>query len=120
MKNINTTLQWAAVFLAWSLKVKNTLATMKAIRCLGDVFAAQDDADNALNLFEVALEGFTLMGVRGCRGECMVRMSSIFEKRRNIDRSVSLLRAARPLCERSSQMRQVKCIDLKLVTITSE
>ncbi|KAJ7912160.1 hypothetical protein B0H13DRAFT_2007882 [Mycena leptocephala] len=113
-------LQWATVFLTWSLKAKNRLATMKALRCLGDIFAAHDEADTALTLFEVALEGFTLMGVHGCRGECMVRMSSIFEKRRNIDQSVSLLRAARPLFERSSQMGKVKCIDLKLVTITSE
>jgi hypothetical protein len=120
MDDINTTLQWATVFLTWSLKAKNRLATMKALRCLGDIFAAHDEADTALTLFEVALEGFTLMGVHGCRGECMVRMSSIFEKRRNIDQSVSLLRAARPLFERSSQMGKVKCIDLKLVTITSE
>jgi hypothetical protein len=120
MNDVNTTLQWAGLFLAYSRKVKNRLATMKAIWCLGDVFAAHDDADTALHLFEVALDGFTNMGVHGCKGECMTRMSSIFEKRRETDMSVSLLRAARPLFERSSQKREMEWVDLKLATMASQ
>ncbi|KAJ7467681.1 hypothetical protein FB451DRAFT_1178050 [Mycena latifolia] len=105
MNDINTTFQWAAIFLAWSLKVKDRLATMKAIRYLGDIFGAQDDADTALHLFEVALEGVTLrlMGVHGFKGECMVRMSSISENRRDIDRSRG----------------EIEWVDLKLDTLTS-
>jgi hypothetical protein len=120
MNDVNTTLQWAGVFLSYSQKVKNRLATMKAIRCLGDIFAAQDDADTALHLFEVALEGFTRMGVHGCRGECMIRMSSTFEKRSETDMSVSLLRAARLLFERSAQRREMEWVDLKLAMTTSQ
>lgn len=62
MNDINTTLQWATVFLTWSLKAKNRLATMKAIRCLGDIFAAHDEADTALTLFRSRFGGIYAHG----------------------------------------------------------
>jgi tetratricopeptide (TPR) repeat protein len=114
MNDVDATLRWAGVFLASALKARNRLATMKAIRCLGDIFAAKDDVETALQLLEVALDGFTRMDVHRCRAECMVRISRILEKRGEADRAIHLLKEAKLLFERSSQVKEVDRVDSKL------
>ncbi|KAJ7734467.1 hypothetical protein B0H16DRAFT_1577897 [Mycena metata] len=116
MHSIQETFHWATVFLASAQKVKNRLATMKAIRSLGDVFVALDDEATALQLFEVALKGFTSMGVHAWAAGSMVRISGVLERRETptLGRAIDLLREARPLFERSSQLKQIAFVDAKL------
>ncbi|KAJ7752592.1 hypothetical protein B0H16DRAFT_1723523 [Mycena metata] len=123
MHNIDDTFHWAGIFLASAQKAKNRLAIMKAIRCLGDVLAALNDEETALQLFEVALKGFSSVGVHAWAASSMVRISGILEKRGSksglvsLERAVELLREARPLFERSSQVKQIGLVDSKLAAL---
>ncbi|KAJ7046392.1 hypothetical protein C8F04DRAFT_1064144 [Mycena alexandri] len=114
MHGVNQTLQWTGVFLASAHKTKNRLAMMKAIRCLGHILAAHGDEETALQLFEVALEGFTLMGVHGWAADCMLLISGILEKQERLEPAIDLLQKARPLFERSAQFKQVELIDSRV------
>ncbi|KAJ7769444.1 hypothetical protein B0H16DRAFT_1881966 [Mycena metata] len=69
MCGVEATLQWAVVFLVSASQTNNRLALMKALRCLGDFSKIQGDEETALQLFEVALDGFTLMDYPGQLGE---------------------------------------------------
>lgn len=54
MNSVDATPQWAGVFLTSALKARNKLATIKAIRCQGNI-SAKGDAETALQLLKVAL-----------------------------------------------------------------
>jgi hypothetical protein len=54
MNSVDATPRWAGIFLASALKARNKLATIKAIRCQGNI-SAEDDAEAALQLLKVAL-----------------------------------------------------------------
>jgi tetratricopeptide (TPR) repeat protein len=94
---------WTTVFLAHSLKVKQNLETHKALQFLGDVFLTQGDESTAINLFTVALDGFTYMDVHSSRAECMLRLGDISKMRSDLFKAVGLWEKARPLFERSLQ-----------------
>ncbi|KAJ7244116.1 hypothetical protein C8J57DRAFT_1243234 [Mycena rebaudengoi] len=111
MSNVHTTIGWAGIFLVIALKSKNNLATMKAFRCLGQIFAVEGDTETALSLFNVALDGFTFMDVHQWRADCMVRIADIWESHGEVLRALGLWKAARPLFARSSQARNVAQID---------
>ncbi|KAJ7257449.1 hypothetical protein C8J57DRAFT_1721217 [Mycena rebaudengoi] len=100
MNYIPNTLRWGGVFLSLALKCKDKRQTMQAFRCLGQIFSAQGDNETALSLFNVALHGFTLI-----HGEVM--------------KAIELWKAARPLFERSSQMKDIIKIDAKLGEVDS-
>jgi hypothetical protein len=117
MNNIHTTLGWAGIFLVLELRSRNKLAIMKALRCLGQIFAVQGDGETALNLLDVALDGFTFMDVHQWRADCMVRIGDIWESHGEVLRAVELWKAARPLFVRSSQARDVARIDAKLAMV---
>jgi hypothetical protein len=111
---------WTTVFLAHSLKVKQNLETHKALQFLGDVFLTQGDESTAINLFTVALDGFTYMDVHCSRAECMLRLGDISKMRSDLFKAVGLWETARPLFERSSQMKQVQQIDERLGRISKD
>ncbi|KAJ7216007.1 hypothetical protein GGX14DRAFT_696431 [Mycena pura] len=119
MADVNTTLCWAGLFLASSMQKKNRLTTMKALRFLGDIFAAMGDNGTALTLFKVAREGFALMGVHRWQGDCLVRIAKILEAQGDVFRSVDFLREARPLFERSSQKKEIEWVDSKLESLVT-
>ncbi|KAJ7061589.1 hypothetical protein C8F01DRAFT_1230838, partial [Mycena amicta] len=69
MNNTLTTFGWALVLLGSALKGQNKIAIHHALRCLGDIFIVFQDEDSALNLFRVAFEAFTAIGVHRSQGE---------------------------------------------------
>jgi tetratricopeptide (TPR) repeat protein len=77
MSSAQTTLGWVGIFLTLALKSKDKLSTMKAFRCLGQIFVAQGDDGTALSLFTVALDGLTFMDVHHWRADCMVQIADI-------------------------------------------
>ncbi|KAJ7217616.1 hypothetical protein C8J57DRAFT_1537603 [Mycena rebaudengoi] len=119
MNDIRTTLQWTGISLALALKCKNKLQTMQTFRCLGQIFSAEGDNETALSLFMVALDGFTFMDAHRWRADCMVRIANILNNRGEVMKAVELWKAARPLFERSFQMKDITCIDAKLVEVDS-
>jgi tetratricopeptide (TPR) repeat protein len=111
---------WTILFLAHSVKSKERLEIYKALQFIGDTFLAQNDEGTALNLFTVALEGFTHMDVHQSRGECMLRLGDIAKTHHDMLKSVELWKSARPLFERSLQTKQVQQIDSRLASIDKD
>ncbi|KAJ7660158.1 hypothetical protein DFH06DRAFT_1130064 [Mycena polygramma] len=111
------TLSWTTVLLAHSLKHKEKLLILKALLSFGQIFHHQADEDTAINLFNVALAGFTQMDIHRSRGECMLHLGDIYKGRGESLKAVELWDTARPLFERSSQGKQVKKIDERLASV---
>ncbi|KAJ6450027.1 hypothetical protein C8R47DRAFT_1262472 [Mycena vitilis] len=111
------TSNWATVLLAHSLKVEKKLLVHKALLSLGQIFNHQADEDTAMNLFNVALEGFTSMDVHRSRAECMLYLGDIYKGHGDLLKAVELWDTAKPLFERSSQGKQVKKIDERLNSV---
>ncbi|KAJ7265259.1 hypothetical protein C8J57DRAFT_1230276 [Mycena rebaudengoi] len=119
MNDILTTLRWTVIFLGQAVRCKDKRQTMQAFRCLGQLFVAEGDNETALSLFNVALDGFTLMDVHRWRADCMVRIADILNSHGEVMKAVELWQAARPLFERSSQMKDIINIDAKLAEVDS-
>jgi tetratricopeptide (TPR) repeat protein len=112
--------QWTTIFLVYSLRCEQTLQVHKALQFFGDTFLCQNDEDTAISLFSVALEGFTYMDVHRSRAECMLRLGDILKNHGDILKAVELWSTARPLFERSSQAKQVQCVDERLACISND
>jgi tetratricopeptide (TPR) repeat protein len=108
---------WTTVYLAHSIKFKAKLGIHKALQFLGDIFLAQADKDTAVSLFTIALEGFTYMDVHRSRAECMLRLGDIAKELDDLCKAVESWDAARPLFERSSQVKGVELIDERLASV---
>ncbi|KAJ7796681.1 hypothetical protein B0H14DRAFT_3157858 [Mycena olivaceomarginata] len=88
-----------------------------ALRRLGDVLVRQGADDSGMSTLEVALEGFTRMDVHRSRAECMRTIGDICLRRGDLCRAGELWTAARPLFERSEQIKDVAEIDKRLQTL---
>ncbi|KAJ7821795.1 hypothetical protein B0H13DRAFT_1920531 [Mycena leptocephala] len=91
----------------------------KALQFLGDAFLAQDDEHTAINLFTVAWRDL-YMDVHRSRAECMLRIGDISKGQGDILKAVELWTTARPLFERSSQVKQVENIDQRLCGVSED
>jgi hypothetical protein len=108
------------MFLVHSLKCKMNLQVYKALQFFGDIFLDQNDKDTAINLFTLALEGFTYMDVHRGRAECMLRLGDISHGYEDPLKAMEFWEAARPLFEHSSQAQQVANIDDRLASMSRE
>ncbi|KAJ7929865.1 hypothetical protein B0H13DRAFT_1859349 [Mycena leptocephala] len=113
----NCTTTWPVVYLANARKSKVKLALHKALLFLGDVFISNMDANTAHSLFTVALEGFTYMDVHCSRAQCMLRLGDLAQNQGDLSKAAKLWTSARPLFERSSQVKDVAQIDARLTAI---
>jgi tetratricopeptide (TPR) repeat protein len=111
---------WTTVFLVHSVRQKEKLGIYKALEFFGDVFLAQGDEHTAISLFTVALEGFTWMDVHRSRAECMCQIGDISKGQGDLLKAVELWTAARPLFEKSSQVKQVENIDQRLAGVSED
>ncbi|KAJ7618672.1 hypothetical protein FB45DRAFT_932185 [Roridomyces roridus] len=119
MNDLSTTLNWTVVYLGLALKSKNLLHIMKSFRCLGDIFVGQGDEATAFSLFNIALDGFNFMDIHQCKADCMFRIAGILEHRGQNTTAAEVLYKARPLFERSSQLKDVAKVDAKLAALDS-
>ncbi|KAF7332592.1 AAA domain-containing protein [Mycena kentingensis (nom. inval.)] len=76
-KSIGEAARFYVLHLVLSLRMPDFLNTRQALRRLGDLFLLRGDPETARSLFTVALDGFTLMGVRQAKEECAARLQSI-------------------------------------------
>jgi tetratricopeptide (TPR) repeat protein len=111
---------WTTVFLANSLKSKQKLGIHKALKFLGDASLADGDGDTAVSLFTIALEGFTHMDVHRSRAECMLQLGDISKGYGDLLKAVELWTAAKPLFERSSQVKEVEKINERLAVVNND
>ncbi|KAJ7035354.1 hypothetical protein C8F04DRAFT_1099034 [Mycena alexandri] len=112
---------WTTVFLVHSLKLKQRLEIHKALQFLGEVFLREnDDEVTATCLFTLALEGFSQMDVHRSRAECMIRLGDIYEKNSDLLKAQELWEMARPLFERSLQVKQIQDTDERLSGINKD
>ncbi|KAJ7462859.1 hypothetical protein FB451DRAFT_1494894 [Mycena latifolia] len=105
---------WAVVYLGYAKKLGNKIALHQALQFLGDVFQAEGDSSTSSSLFTVALEGFTWMDIHRSRAECMLRLGDLGKGHGEVVKAIELWKTARPLFERSSQLKQVTQIDERL------
>jgi hypothetical protein len=100
--------------------LRERLGVYTALQFLGEVFHIQDDAETAISLFTVALEGFTTMDVHVGAAECMRRLGDIHEARGDHQGAVQLWRKSHFLFKRSSQMKRVAEVEERLAGVISE
>ncbi|KAJ7264333.1 hypothetical protein C8J57DRAFT_1230802 [Mycena rebaudengoi] len=86
---------------------------------MGRSISAEGDSETALTLFNIALDAFTLMDVHHWRADCMGRIAEILNNRGEVMKAVDWWKAARPLFEQSSQMKDISRIDAKLAEADS-
>ncbi|KAJ7090689.1 hypothetical protein C8R44DRAFT_750918 [Mycena epipterygia] len=115
-----TSTNWAVIYLVHAHKTHEKLALYKALCCIGDVFLCEGNEYTAHNLFVVALEGFTYMDVHCSRANCMLRLGDIAKQKGDKVNAVDLWKEARPLFERSSQAKDVACIDTRLALVEQQ
>ncbi|KAJ7770069.1 hypothetical protein B0H16DRAFT_1777148 [Mycena metata] len=111
---------WSTVFLVHSLKAKEKLGIHKALQFIGDVYLMENNEVTAVNLFTIALEGFTYMDVHRSRAECMIRLGDIAKKNGDVLKALELWETARPLFERSLQAKRVQEIEQRISGISEE
>ncbi|KAJ7247843.1 hypothetical protein C8J57DRAFT_1234126 [Mycena rebaudengoi] len=83
------------------------------------LWVAEGDNKTALSLFSVVLDGFSFMDVHRWRADCMDRIGDTHNNCGAVMKAVELWKAARPLFERSSQMKDITRIDAKLAEVDS-
>ncbi|KAJ6475994.1 hypothetical protein C8R47DRAFT_1075826 [Mycena vitilis] len=115
-----STSHWIIVFLVQSLKLKDKLQVYKGLLFLGQSFKSPEDESTAMNLFNLALEGFTYMDVHCSRAECMLHIGDIHKRQGDLPRAVELWETAGPLFRRSSQSNQVEQILERLDSVRKD
>ncbi|KAJ7933038.1 hypothetical protein B0H13DRAFT_1856639 [Mycena leptocephala] len=93
------------------------LGICKALQFLGVAFLTWGDEDTAVSLFSVALDGFTGLDVHRSRGECIVQIGDIYKRYGHSVKAVECWQTARPLLEKSSQVKQVEHIVERLAAV---
>jgi tetratricopeptide (TPR) repeat protein len=99
-------------------KKHDLIDNFHALRCLGDVFAALDDEETALHLFQTALEGATRMDIHRLRAECMAGIGDIMSRRGDMVKANEMWEAAIPLFIRSSQTKDTAATEARLAKLT--
>ncbi|KAJ7890110.1 hypothetical protein B0H14DRAFT_2561385 [Mycena olivaceomarginata] len=112
--------RWTTVFLAHTFKYHNNLTVHKALSSMGHILWAMGDLSTAESLFTVALEGFTWMDVHRSRAECMLHLGEISQQKGDFEEAISSFKAARPLFERSSQVKDVEHVDSLVRSLEEE
>ncbi|KAJ7142604.1 hypothetical protein C8R44DRAFT_725941 [Mycena epipterygia] len=111
---------WTVIYLAFAHQGKKKLDLYKALRFLGDVFLSRGDEQTAHNFFVVALDRFTYMDIHRSRADCMLRLGDIAEHRGDLVKAEEFWKKARPLFERSSQVKDIVQIDARLSSINQD
>ncbi|KAJ7482429.1 hypothetical protein FB451DRAFT_1441679 [Mycena latifolia] len=117
--DFNWAARWTVVYLGYAKKLGDKIALHRALQFLGDVFQAEGDSVTSTSLFTVALEGFTRMDIHRSRAECMLRLGDLAKGQGDVSKAIELWMTARPLFERSSQVKQVTQIKERLAAITN-
>jgi predicted negative regulator of RcsB-dependent stress response len=111
---LQCTFTWPVLLLGHAQQSKQKLAVYKAFLFIGEIFIAEGDDDTAKSLFTLAQEGFFYMDVHRSRARCLLRLGDLADKKGNSSEALELWKAARPLFERASQVKDIVQIDARL------
>ncbi|KAJ7593840.1 hypothetical protein C8J56DRAFT_1120738 [Mycena floridula] len=115
---ISTAEQYLVIFLASSAVNFSVMNIFSSLRHLADVYLILDgDEDTAFNLLEMLLVAYTVRDVHKLRGECLVRLADILNRRGDIGRTKEYLVQAIPLLERSLQHDQVQLCQGRIASL---
>ncbi|KAJ7737058.1 hypothetical protein B0H16DRAFT_1762762 [Mycena metata] len=117
--NFPAKMRWTMVYLCQGHKLRDKLAFYKALLSIGELFINEDEA-RAHTLFIVALEGFTFMDVHRSRAQCMLQLGDVAKGKGETTKAAEFWGTARPLFERSLQMKDVAAIDMRLGTLEQD
>jgi tetratricopeptide (TPR) repeat protein len=120
LSEIDSSITYPVVFLAYSIQRKLRRAIHLALKHLGRVFFNKNDETTAISLFSLALEGFTRMDIHLSRAECLFYLGEISNSQGDFEGAFNLWTMARPLLERSSQLKEVAKLDEKLATLMAK
>jgi hypothetical protein len=108
------TFRWAVIFLAFTQKRKEHLNTLHALRRIANIFISFKEEETALNLFHIALQGATQVGIHRLRAECMVGIGDIMMGHGDLVEAKGMWEAAHPLFIRSSQIKDATAVEAQL------
>ncbi|KAJ7645852.1 hypothetical protein B0H17DRAFT_1215830 [Mycena rosella] len=112
--DMRSAMRYSVPLLAAAEKADDLAATHQALRRLGDISLVGGDEITAMNLFQVALDGFKLMGIHRGTGDCLVRLGDVLNSRGDRLKARGLWIEARPSFEKSSQQADVARCDERL------
>ncbi|KAJ7608583.1 hypothetical protein DFH06DRAFT_1377032 [Mycena polygramma] len=107
-------MRYTVLLLASAQKTRDLAATQQALRRLGDISLSKGDEIMAMNLFQVALDGFRMMGIHRGTADCLFRMADVWHSRGDAAKAAEMWNEARPLFEKSSQRADVVRCDERL------
>ncbi|KAJ6556083.1 hypothetical protein B0H19DRAFT_1293007 [Mycena capillaripes] len=114
MGDLLDTFRWAIVYLVFTQKLKDPIATSCALQHLAHLHTMLGDEDNALSLFYAALQAGTMMGVYRLRAGCMVGIGDIMHRHGDSAQAKEMWTTAQPLFVRSSRMKDVAAVQRRL------
>jgi tetratricopeptide (TPR) repeat protein len=120
MCNLENTFIWAVVYFAHARQARALGHMFEALRCLGDTLLAQEEAETALNIFRVVLNGSTEMGVHRRQADCMIRLGDAAFQHGDCEQALVMWENARPLFICSSQEKTVSAIDKRLAQVRNQ
>lgn len=105
---------YTVLFLVFALKMSDCIAFHQAFRRLGDIFLRQQDEGTALDLFQLALGGLTMMNIHQERAECMMRIGDILSGQGKCQEARESWKAAKSLFVHASQAKDAAQCDRRL------
>jgi tetratricopeptide (TPR) repeat protein len=105
-------LEYYILYLSLAKSTNHRLSTHQALRRLGDIFQAFDDPDTARSLWQVALDGFLLMGIHRDQGDCWIRLGDLELKQGNVEVARRFWEDAKTAYKRCPVEREVRfCVE---------
>ncbi|KAJ7728898.1 hypothetical protein B0H16DRAFT_1587907 [Mycena metata] len=105
--DMRTATRYSVLLLVSAYKADDLAAKHQALRRIGDIYLSRADTETALILFQIAVEGFRLMGVHRGIADCLIRMGDIWQERGDQAKAKATWTEARPLFEKSSQKADI-------------
>ncbi|KAJ7150802.1 hypothetical protein C8R46DRAFT_1124164 [Mycena filopes] len=112
-----TAMECSVLLLVSACKTDDLAAKHQALRRLGDIFLLDGDDEVALILFQVALEGFRIMGIHRAIADCLLRIGDVWHSRGDLVQAKEMWTEARPLFEKSSQGADILQCDQRLAQL---
>ncbi|KAJ7740444.1 hypothetical protein DFH07DRAFT_926556 [Mycena maculata] len=114
MEDLGSALRYSVLLLAAARTSRDLAATHQAFRRLGDISLMNGDDSTAMNVFQLSLDGFRMMGIHRATGDCLLRMGDVLAGRGEKSKAREMWGEARLSFEKCSQKADVARCDGRL------